>query len=147
VEDHRASPVGPDAPSYGESMATEERKKYQREWVAKRRNTWFDKNGPCKHCGSGMSLELHHVDRKQKESHMVFSWSKTRREAELSKCIVLCHACHRIETNKQVPEWVKEVHHIHGTQTEYRRGCRCEPCKQAKYIAIKNERRRLAAAR
>ena len=128
-------------------MATEERKKYQREWVAKRRQQWFTENGPCKNCGATQMLELHHIDRHTKEHHGVFSWSKSRRDAELSKCIVLCHDCHRIETNKQSPEWGKEIHHIHGTQTEYRRGCRCEPCKRAKYVAIKNERRRLAAAR
>jgi hypothetical protein len=127
-------------------MATEERKKYQRDWVAKRRQQWFSENGPCKHCGSEQNLELHHVDRKTKEHHAVFSWSKIRREAELSKCIVLCRACHWVETKKQIKEF-RPVHHIHGTQTEYRRGCRCEPCKRAKYVAIKNERRRLAAAR
>jgi len=81
-------------------MATEARKKYQREWVQKRREAWFSVNGPCKHCGSDKDLELHHVDRNQKESHSVFSWRKEHREAELSKCIVLCHECHRIETNK-----------------------------------------------
>lgn len=115
------------------------KRKRQREWVAKRRQEWFSQNGPCKGCGSKENLELHHPNRSTKEDHKVFSWTKVRREVELAKCIVLCHDCHMIETAGQIKEF-RPVHHIHGTQTEYRRGCRCEPCKDAKYLAIRNER-------
>jgi hypothetical protein len=120
----------------------EYKRKRQREWCAKRRAEWFKENGPCKHCGSSENLELHHVDRKQKKSHSVWSWAKERREAELAKCIVLCESCHAMVTKNQAPEWGKEVHHIHGTNTEYRRGCRCGPCKQAKYEEVRDYRER-----
>ena len=115
------------------------KRKRQREWVAKRRKNWFAANGPCRGCGSSENLEMHHIDRTEKEEHRIFSWSKARREVELVKCVVLCHSCHRKETNKQVGTR-RPVNHIHGTQTEYRRGCRCEPCRTAKYEAIKHER-------
>ena len=114
-------------------------RKRQREWVAKRRQEWFAQNGPCKKCGSAVNLELHHADRTTKKSHKVFSWTRVHRDAELAKCVVLCHGCHVIETKDQIKEF-RPKHHIHGTQTEYRRGCRCTPCKTAKYDAIKNER-------
>jgi hypothetical protein len=114
-------------------------RKRQREWVAKRRQEWFATNGPCKGCGSDKNLELHHADRSTKESHRIFSWAEARRDVELAKCTVLCHECHVIETAAQIKEF-RPVHHIHGTQTEYRRGCRCGLCKAAKYLAIKYER-------
>ena len=127
-------------------MVTEERKRYQREWVAKRRAEWFSENGPSKHCGSTEALEIHHLDPKQKESHSIFSWSKDRRDVELAKCIVLCHICHAMETRKQI--WIRRpIQHIHGTQTEYRRGCRCDACTLAKYEAIKIERKKKKTAK
>jgi len=120
-------------------------RKRQREWVAKRRQEWFASNGPCKSCGAVENLELHHVDRSTKEEHRIFSWAVGRRDAELAKCIVLCHDCHVIETAGQIKEF-RPVNHIHGRQTEYRRGCRCELCKTAKHKAIKDERMKKQAA-
>jgi hypothetical protein len=130
----------------GQYRDLDKKRKTQREWVAARRAEWFNKNGPCKHCGSALNLELHHVDRSQKKSHSVFSWSKERRDKELEKCIVLCSVCHALETKKQWATDIdlqREIHHIHGTNTEYRRGCRCEPCKQAKYLEIAKYRGKL----
>ncbi len=70
------------------------KRKRQREWVAKRRKNWFAANGPCRGCGSSENLEMHHIDRTEKEEHRIFSWSKARREVELVKCVVLfCAQC------------------------------------------------------
>ena len=85
-----------------------QQKKYQREWVQKRRIKWFKENGPCLFCGSEEHLELHHVDPKTKISHKIFSWSKTKRLLELAKCIILCKKCHKKETKKlyaDVAQW------------------------------------------
>lgn len=110
------------------------KQKRQREWVAARRAQWFKANGSCTKCGSWDRLEVDHINPLEKTSHKVFSWCKEKRELELSKCQVLCYFCHKQKTKVDMQVFFeKETHHIHGTNTEYRRGCRCEPCRKAKY--------------
>ena len=46
-------------------------------------------------CGSAEDLELDHLDPGKKVSHRIWSWSATRREAELLKCRVLCGSHHK----------------------------------------------------
>lgn len=72
-------------------------RKYQCEWMAKRRRQWFEENGPCR-CGSWTELQLDHIDESTKVSHKIWSWSNRRREAELEKCQVLCRNCHERKT-------------------------------------------------
>jgi hypothetical protein len=72
----------------------EKQRAYQREWMARRRQEWFDENGPCVWCGSEDDLEIDHIDPMIKENNSVWSWSEERRKAELAKCRVLCHDCH-----------------------------------------------------
>lgn len=72
----------------------EERRKYAREWMAKRRKQWLAENGPCGRCGSTERLEIDHIDPALKTNHRVWSWAKLRRDAELAKCRVLCKKCH-----------------------------------------------------
>jgi hypothetical protein len=76
----------------------EKRKEYARLWIAERRKEWFDENGPCVDCGSLDELELDHVDPSQKVTHRIWSWSKERRDNELSKCVIRCRACHHIKS-------------------------------------------------
>ncbi len=71
---------------------------YQKGWVRSRRLIWLEANGPCRQCGSWERLEIDHVDPTRKTSHRIWSWSAERRAAELKKCQVLCHACHRAKT-------------------------------------------------
>lgn len=75
-------------------------REYQRKWIARRRAEWFAANGPCARCGSWDDLRLDHVDPRQKVEHKVWSWSTTRRDAELAKCQVLCFPCHVVKTNE-----------------------------------------------
>lgn len=72
---------------------------YQREWMRRRRRLWFAANGPCRECGSWDRLELDHIDPEKKVHHAIWSWSLQKRSAELAKCQVLCHGCHRAKTN------------------------------------------------
>ena len=109
----------------------EEKRAYQRAWLAARRATWFE-DKKCVKCGSTDSLELHHIDPKTKVSHRVWSWAQARSEKELAKCEVLCHECHLPES---IEHW-KEMYSTplskkkHGTSTTYtRHGCRCILCK------------------
>lgn len=77
---------------------TEQKRRYQREWLIKRREAWLEKNGPCARCGSWKELQLDHKDSGKKVSHKIWSWNEKRRTAELAKCQVLCSGCHRLKT-------------------------------------------------
>lgn len=100
----------------------DERRAYQARWVASRRAAYFA-GKRCGKCGSVEELELDHVDPSQKISHKIWSWSATRRAAELAKCQVLCSTCHKAKTLRD------SGHDGHGNQHMYRKGCRCDVCK------------------
>lgn len=104
-------------------------RKYQREWVAKRRkDTIRKRGGKCKRCSSSVNLEFHHRNRKQKLDHKVWSWSEERREKELRKCDLLCSSCHNLETAKERGYGRSP----HGTITSYKKyKCRCKACRKA----------------
>lgn len=99
---------------------------YQRRWVARRKEKWLTKNGPCVKCDSDEELEVDHIDPEKKVSHRIWSWSKARRDRELKKCQVLCSECHK---EKTVDQLSKEEH---GTLWQYRKGCRCDACREEK---------------
>ena len=106
----------------------DEQRAYQKAWVKKRRADWIRSHGLCSKCGSSEKLNVHHVDKKQKVDHKVWSWSEVRREEELSKCVVLCVACHARLHGDEVPE------PPHGTMIRYkskRHPCRCVLCREA----------------
>lgn len=86
-----------------------QKRKYQREWIADRRAEYF-KGKCCVQCGYDdlVGLELDHINRKEKVSHKIWSWSKVRREAELAKCQVLCNLCHSVKTLQDIADWRAE---------------------------------------
>lgn len=106
--------------------------RHQRDLSQFRRQQWLAENGPCALCGSAKRLEVDHIDPELKVSHRVWSWAEERRIAELDKCRVLCHECH------------KERHKAdHGTITRYRyHRCRCKACRAAN--ATQKARERIA---
>ena len=100
---------------------------YQRQWVARRRATFFE-DKCCVRCGSKERLELDHIDPKLKVSHNIWSWSEARQAEEIAKCQVLCHDCHLQKTGEDFG-WGSRPH---GTLTSYKRyGCRCVECRAA----------------
>ena len=104
----------------------EQKRKFSREWVAKRRNDFFgDKY--CEWCGSTEKLELHHVDPSTKKASVVWSWTEEKRLKELEKCIILCKKCHHDYHNEKNKTWT------HGIASTYKKGCRCQPCREAQY--------------
>lgn len=104
-------------------LATKEaQREYQRQWVAARRAEWFEGRA-CIDCGGTERLEIDHVDPALKIDSHVWSWSEPRRLAELAKCVVRCQPCHVQRHRAGRPE--------HGTGA-YKRGCRCEICREAK---------------
>ncbi len=100
---------------------------YQRTWLRRRRREWLDDHGPCVRCGSTENLEVDHISRRSKIAHRVWSWSKRRRDRELSKCQVLCKPCHLEKSRAELSKPLR-----HGTLHGYNhRGCRCDACRQA----------------
>ena len=103
--------------------------------VRPRRVKWLEDNGPCVDCGSWIDLEADHVDPKEKISHRVWSWSDSRREMELSKCVPRCRSCHLKKTMRD-NRWGG-----HGTEAHYSwYGCRCGACRTA-HATYRRERR------
>jgi 5-methylcytosine-specific restriction endonuclease McrA len=103
----------------------EKQKKYQRDWIARRKLAWLEENGPCAKCGSEKDLQVDHIDPSTKTTHRIWSFSKEKRETELAKCQVLCFECHKNKTcNDNYGHDVKQ----HGTGGPYKDGCRCNLC-------------------
>jgi hypothetical protein len=102
---------------------TETRRRYQREWIAKRR-TEFLADKTCIDCGTTKHLELDGRDTAEPVNHRVWSWSAARREAELPKYEIRCSSCRRTR--------LADHQMRHGTRGRYEKGCRCDACREAK---------------
>lgn len=108
----------------------EDRKRWQRDHNRQLREQWLAENGPCKMCSSTLDLQVDHIDRNVKTSHKVWSWSESKRLAELAKCQVLCRSCHQKKTNQENNKPIQ-----HGTHSAHAgRGCRCDLCVEAHRI-------------
>lgn len=84
------------------------KREYQRQWVAERRLKGLNLlGGKCVQCGSSEKLEVDHKDPSSKISHRIWSWSWQRIEDELSKCQLLCRACHIRKTEPEHPKGEK----------------------------------------
>ncbi len=107
---------------------------YQRQWIARRRAAWFAGKW-CERCWCTTNLELDHLDQDTKISNSIWSWSESRRQAELKKCRVLCKWCHAVRTILQSSRPDR-----HGTSAGWRRGCRCCECRKAHYEDCRKHR-------
>ena len=124
----------------------ERQREYNRNWIAARRAQWLAANGPCARCKTQERLTIDHIDPRAKVAHSVWSWTKSRRLAELAKCQVLCESCHlkKSITNGDLVRNRPAVRH--GTLSMYgMRGCRCEPCKDARARQYQKEKAKKAA--
>lgn len=84
--------------------------------------------GKCVWCGSQENLEFDHIVKVDKSFSIGKCYSKRFEDfdAELRKCQLLCHSCHKKknETDNGKAE--------HGKLSMYRHhGCRCEFCSSA----------------
>ena len=117
----------------------EVQRKFQREWAANRKREFYI-GKYCVRCGTTERLELDHIDRTKKISHNIWSWSKERRETEISKCQILCHTCHWEKTRDDLGWRLK-----HGTATAYKNyHCRCSDCMEANRLHTELYRLRLS---
>lgn len=111
-----------------------------RDYYAKRRQDWIEsRGGACEKCGSRDGLEVDHINRADKAINIGKLWtsSQVRRDAELSKCQVLCSACHQEKTSS-------EMSVEHGGGVSGKGGCKCDLCrlKKNEYVKLlKRERR------
>ena len=117
---------------------------YQVAWLQQRRLAWLAENGPCADCGTWDDLEIDHRDPAQKISHRIWAWARTRREAELAKCQVLCYRCHQIKTNAQgrTKRFCSQGHDTWecGRDKQYR----CRRCRAEREYPVTNARKRRA---
>jgi len=87
----------------------DKQREFGRKWISERRRNFFcDKS--CVRCKSKERLELDHVDRENKISNSIWSWSEDRRNEEIKKCQVLCYFCHKDKTKGEY----SKTHCIHG---------------------------------
>ena len=105
----------------------DDRRAYQRAWMAARRNEWIEEHGGrCSRCGGTDRLEVDHVDPANKSMNPTAVWSlkKEKRRQELDKCQILCHSCHAEKTFAPKPI-------VHGTGRGYQQlKCRCGECRR-----------------
>lgn len=119
---------------------------YHRQYQARRRRERLSLaierlGGCCVRCGVTDNLEFDHIIPGTRERCVseATNWSLKRFLTEVDKCQLLCNSCHR-EKSKEHDEqgggaWKRIEKPEHGTELCYTRGCRCEPCKQARYDA------------
>jgi 5-methylcytosine-specific restriction endonuclease McrA len=119
-------------------------RKYQREWLRRRRDSWLADKA-CVVCGSTEALEIDHVDPDTKDPRLkegagyrVFSWRRGIREAELAKCQVLCYAHHLEKTLREDRERRPLEHGTLAMYSSGTRGCRCILCRWVKRVYMSN---------
>lgn len=117
-----------------------------KERYAKRRSFILEKlGGQCAVCGASHSLEADHIDSATKSFEMTYiaSVSEARFLNEVSKCQLLCQACHRTKT--LIDKGQVSAKNQHGTLSSYRY-CKCKKCKNAKseYMKMYHKNVRLA---
>lgn len=97
--------------------------------------------GACVRCGGTERLELDHIEPgtqafRLSGKHLDQAWGKVLTEA--SKCQILCQRCHH-QKSQECGELGSGPGHNriddHGTEAMYGKGCRCEPCREARHDA------------
>ncbi len=104
--------------------------------------------GRCSLCSTMEGpFDLDHIDPKTKEftGARMWSGSKSKFEAELAKCQLLCKPCHERKTISDLGKKVAKG--THGTLSSYRY-CKCDLCKRAQsdYMREYNSRLRSGTA-
>jgi 5-methylcytosine-specific restriction endonuclease McrA len=122
------------------SCYNEYHREYQRALHKSRRATVIALlGGECGNCGSRDDLEIDHADARTKAYDISHLFRRSALlVAELRKCQLLCHGCHRrktVECGEAGGGWNKNMtgEIPHGTNSGYVYWkCRCPDCRQAK---------------
>jgi len=93
--------------------------------------------GKCVDCGTTENLEFDHVDPTTKEFEIskIWSYSKTKLEYELEKCVLRCSFHH---SQKSAIEQSVE----HGKGNTGKKNCRCELCRPLKNAYMREWKKR-----
>lgn len=96
--------------------------------------------GICVKCGTTYRLEIDHADRGTKSFDLAHCWSTSqdRYAAELAKCQLLCHDCHKAKSAAE-----RSVEH--GGGVSGKRNCKCELCRARKREYNRNYKARAAS--
>jgi 5-methylcytosine-specific restriction endonuclease McrA len=126
----------------------EQKRQYQRQWLADRRQRAIEiLGGRCVKCSTTEDLEIDHVVPASKLGYAsiggnLWSWSWTRIVKELARCQLLCKKCHKEKTLSE------QRGSEHGTAGAYRnRKCRCDICKEWSKLSKRAYRARAAVTR
>lgn len=95
--------------------------------------------GKCAVCGETEKLEFDHTIPEEKNFTVTKKLNNgpwERLEEELRLCQLLCHDCHK-EKNK-----VDNGEAQHGTASKYKKGCRCNDCREAGVAGQREYRRK-----
>lgn len=103
----------------------------KRVWNGAKARHMYLANKSCVSCGSTDRLQFHHRNPDERTDDVNFTRSDERVLAEIAKCDILCHDCHRARHAMK-----------HGTNSMYTSGkCRCDICS-ANWRAYNREYKR-----
>lgn len=118
-------------------------RKYMARRYAERRILILERlGGVCTRCGAEDDLEIDHIDASSKSFNIgarLAGIAKTKLEAELKKCQLLCKPCH--QEKSIYDRGHKPAKGTHGTLSSYLY-CRCDLCRAAKAEYMRNYKRR-----
>lgn len=117
---------------------------YMKGWYERRHAEALEQlGGKCVRCGTTENLEIDHikaetVDRRMRNGRGgMWTVSEERFQAELAKCQLLCHDCHRKKTRENGETGgghnkIQDDAYQHGTARMYHyKKCRCKWCIKA----------------
>lgn len=123
------------------SYDSETNKKYLRERYASQRGAFVDfLGGCCSVCGSTESLEIDHINWREKSFSVGALWPRKKLPAvyeELKKCQLLCKAHHKEKTKRDLSEIMRATRppFKHGTFYGFMKAkCACDECEARKFL-------------
>jgi len=100
----------------------DEQRKAQRIWIASRRADHF-RGKTCKKCGKRVNshtADLDHIKPKRnRDGAKIWSKTKSKRDKEIKKTQILCKACHKKKTAKDLHNMAESARNIFLEMTLY----------------------------
>jgi 5-methylcytosine-specific restriction endonuclease McrA len=126
----------------GNQKESEYMRRYMRQRYHQRREAAIKLlGGKCSECPETKSLELDHINPRDKEFDLAKIWSCSSQKfwAEIKKCQLLCRQHHKEKTLRDRGQISAQG--THGTLSSFRY-CKCPECKLAKAKYMRRYRKR-----